>query len=233
MRGNYSADEHTALDVHQSPLGYRPKMGPSPAEDPDLMGSIDISEKGYSTLSGSHWASKSGRIMGLTWTIGSYIGDFIEYILYPMVAFWAGLFQSFSWLGWLLIVVLYAVIWLALRSPRGLRAVSKRGRRVVETWIVLVSILIVLDLFLTYKVVPDVEDKVMVIYCKENMWPPGHITAGLFSSMKHVLGAIAYGERHGAAAVRVEFVDRYYTDAEMASPNYWGYYFDEVLSLSL
>lgn len=45
----------------------------------------------------------------------------------------------------------------------------------------------------------------MVIYVKEHMWPPGVVTAGLFSSMKHVLGALAYGEKHGAAAVRVWF----------------------------
>lgn len=43
----------------------------------------------------------------------------------------------------------------------------------------------------------------MVVYVKEHVWPPGLVTAGLFSSMKNVLGALAYGKKHGAAAVKV------------------------------
>ena len=48
---------------------------------------------------------------------------------------------------------------------------------------------------------------------------------GLFSEFHSVLGALAYGEAHGASSVRVEFRSTLYVDADRG-PNWWTYFFE-------
>ena len=48
---------------------------------------------------------------------------------------------------------------------------------------------------------------------------------GLFSEFHSVLGALAYGQAHGAAAVRVEFRSPLYAEPDR-DPNWWTYYFE-------
>ena len=55
------------------------------------------------------------------------------------------------------------------------------------------------------------------------------IRQGLFSATKHVLGALVFAEKHGAAGVKVNFVDEHYSDAAMDDNNYWGYFYNPVL----
>jgi hypothetical protein len=74
---------------------------------------------------------------------------------------------------------------------------------------------------------PDVRDRTMVVYCrrgfrKKTAWP------GMFSEVTSVLGALAYAESHGAAAVRVDFRSPHYLDADRG-PNWWTYFFDRDL----
>jgi len=156
------------------------------------------------------------------------VGGLIEYVAYPLITIFAALFSTFTWPDWFAFVVVYTGVWIALRYQ-----MSKGRRRLLELCICMVTAAVAVQQFLGYHVIPDVRNKVMVIYPKEHFWPVGLITAGLFSSMKHVLGAIYFGEQHGAAAIRVHFVDRYYTDPAMRKKNYWGYYFDEVRNLSV
>jgi len=94
-----------------------------------------------------------------------------------------------------------------------------------------VVITVSLYAFFNYLIVPDVANKVMVIYCKEAIWPPGLITQGLFSATKHVLGALVFAEKHGAAGVKVNFVDEHYSDAAMDDNNYWGYFYNPTMPM--
>jgi hypothetical protein len=48
---------------------------------------------------------------------------------------------------------------------------------------------------------------------------------GVFSEFHSVLGALAYGETHGATGVRVDFASPLYAEPGR-SPNWWTYYFD-------
>jgi hypothetical protein len=70
---------------------------------------------------------------------------------------------------------------------------------------------------------PDVRGKTMVLYArhglrKKSAW------AGMFSEFHHALGALVYGERHGAAAVRIDFRSALYIDPAHG-PNWWTYFF--------
>jgi hypothetical protein len=70
---------------------------------------------------------------------------------------------------------------------------------------------------------PDVRDKTIVLYARQGLrrktaW------AGMFSEFHHVLGALAYGERCGAAGVRVDFRSALYVDPAHG-PNWWTYFF--------
>jgi hypothetical protein len=79
---------------------------------------------------------------------------------------------------------------------------------------------------------PDVRGKTMVLYSRRT-FPRlsangvGSDFHGLFSEFHSVLGALAYGEAHGAAAVRVEFRSPLYTEPDRG-PNWWTYYFDRA-----
>ena len=50
---------------------------------------------------------------------------------------------------------------------------------------------------------------------------------GLFSEFHSVLGALAYGHAHGAAAVRVEFRSPLYAEPDRG-PNWWTYFFESA-----
>jgi len=70
---------------------------------------------------------------------------------------------------------------------------------------------------------PDVRDRTIVLYCRRGLrrqtaWP------GMFSEFFSVLGALHYGEAHGAAALRVDFRSPHYLDPERG-PNWWSYFF--------
>jgi hypothetical protein len=70
---------------------------------------------------------------------------------------------------------------------------------------------------------PNVRDRTMVLYCRQGLqrhtsWP------GMFSEVFSVLGALHYGEAHGAAALRVDFRSPHYLDPQRG-PNWWTYFF--------
>jgi hypothetical protein len=70
---------------------------------------------------------------------------------------------------------------------------------------------------------PDVRDRTIVLYARQGLrrrsaW------AGMFSEFHHALGALAYGERHGAAGVRIDFRSALYIDPQRG-PNWWTYFF--------
>lgn len=76
---------------------------------------------------------------------------------------------------------------------------------------------------------PNVSGRVMVIYSMhETLFGLTHIQ-GVFSEMFHVLGALEYGQQHGALAIRIEFHNALYADvnpgAGRVSDNYWTYFF--------
>jgi hypothetical protein len=79
---------------------------------------------------------------------------------------------------------------------------------------------------------PDVRGKTMVVYSRRT-WPRptrGGFQSdfhGLFSEFHSVLGALSYGERHGAAGVRVRYSSPLYDDAARG-PNWWTYYFESA-----
>jgi hypothetical protein len=50
---------------------------------------------------------------------------------------------------------------------------------------------------------------------------------GLFSEFHSVLGALAYGQAHGAAGVRVEFRSPLYAEPDRG-PNWWTYFFESA-----
>jgi len=74
---------------------------------------------------------------------------------------------------------------------------------------------------------PNVRDRTMVLYCRQGMrshtsWP------GMFSEFVSALGALSYGEEHGAAALRVDFRSPHYLDPARG-PNWWSYFFERDL----
>jgi len=108
--------------------------------------------------------------------------------------------------------------------------VKHRVKRFVLVVIICLSAIgVVLLLFSKGLLVPDVRNKVMVIYAKEHIWPPGLVTAGIMASIKHVLGALRYAELHGAVAVKVVFIDGHYSDPAMPSLNYFSYFFQQPM----
>src|SRR5919204_3665387 len=71
---------------------------------------------------------------------------------------------------------------------------------------------------------PDVRGKVMVLHARQafpNLWA----WAGMFSEFHSVLGALAYAEARGAAAVRVDFRSPLYLEPARGS-NWWTYFFE-------
>jgi len=73
---------------------------------------------------------------------------------------------------------------------------------------------------------PDVRGKTIVVYARQGLrkktaW------AGMFSEFHAVLGALAYAERHGASAVRVDFRSALYLDPAHG-PNWWTYFFSRA-----
>src|SRR6266508_1258441 len=74
---------------------------------------------------------------------------------------------------------------------------------------------------------PDVTGKTMVLYARQGFRAMS-AWAGLFSEFHSVVGALAYAEAHGAAAVRVDFRSALYVDAERG-PNWWTYFFERDL----
>jgi hypothetical protein len=73
---------------------------------------------------------------------------------------------------------------------------------------------------------PDVRGKTIVLYARQGFrqlsaW------AGMFSEFHSVLGALAYGEVHDAAGVRVDFRSPLYVDRDRG-PNWWTYFFQRA-----
>jgi hypothetical protein len=71
---------------------------------------------------------------------------------------------------------------------------------------------------------PDVRGKTMVLHARRG-FPKRSAWAGLFSEFHSVLGALEYGEAHGAASVRVDFRSPLYLDPQRG-PNWWTYLFE-------
>jgi hypothetical protein len=71
---------------------------------------------------------------------------------------------------------------------------------------------------------PHVRGKVMVLHARQ-AFPKLSAWAGLFSEFHSVLGALAFAEARGAAAVRVDFRSPLYLDTARG-PNWWTYFFD-------
>jgi hypothetical protein len=77
---------------------------------------------------------------------------------------------------------------------------------------------------------PDVRDKIMVLYSRRT-FPKLSSSGvrlefhGLFSEFHSVLGALAYGEAHGAVGLRIAFRSPLYVEADRG-PNWWRYFFD-------
>jgi hypothetical protein len=74
---------------------------------------------------------------------------------------------------------------------------------------------------------PDVRGKTMVVYARQGLRKMS-AWAGMFSEFHSVLGALAYAEARGAAAVRVEFRSDLYVDPAHG-PNWWTYFFERDL----
>jgi hypothetical protein len=70
---------------------------------------------------------------------------------------------------------------------------------------------------------PDVRDKTIVLYARQGLRRKS-AWAGMFSEFHHALGALVYGERHGAAGVRIDFRSAIYLDPPRG-PNWWTYFF--------
>jgi hypothetical protein len=70
---------------------------------------------------------------------------------------------------------------------------------------------------------PDVRGKTLVLYARRGLRRKS-AWAGMFSEFHHALGALVYGEQHGAAGVRIDFRSALYVDAERG-PNWWTYFF--------
>jgi hypothetical protein len=73
---------------------------------------------------------------------------------------------------------------------------------------------------------PDVRDRTVVLYAREGFRRTS-AWAGMFSEFHSVLGALAYGEAHGAAGVRVDFRSPIYVDRDRG-PNWWTYFFERA-----
>src|SRR5258708_8734083 len=74
---------------------------------------------------------------------------------------------------------------------------------------------------------PDVAGKTIVLYARQG-FSRMSAWAGLFSEFHSVVGALAYAEAHGVAAVRVDFRSALYVDPERG-PNWWTYFFERDL----
>jgi len=74
---------------------------------------------------------------------------------------------------------------------------------------------------------PDVAGKTMVLYARQGLRKMSS-WAGMFSEFHSVVGALAYADAQGAAAVRVDFRSAVYVDAERG-PNWWSYFFERDL----
>ena len=70
---------------------------------------------------------------------------------------------------------------------------------------------------------PDVGGKTIVLYARQGLRRTS-AWAGMFSEFHHALGALIYGERHGAAGVRIDFRSTLYVDPAHG-PNWWAYFF--------
>lgn len=70
---------------------------------------------------------------------------------------------------------------------------------------------------------PEVRGKTIVLYARQGLRKKS-AWAGMFSEFHHALGALVYGEQHGAAGVRIDFRSALYVDADHG-PNWWTYFF--------
>eukprot|EP01061_Rhynchopus_euleeides_P041040 TRINITY_DN7102_c0_g2_i1.p2 TRINITY_DN7102_c0_g2~~TRINITY_DN7102_c0_g2_i1.p2 ORF type:complete len:398 (+),score=155.09 TRINITY_DN7102_c0_g2_i1:112-1194(+) len=75
----------------------------------------------------------------------------------------------------------------------------------------------------------NVESKTMVVYSMTDLEMVDLRQQGMFQEFFHVLGAIKWGRKHGASAVRVFLDNRMYSNK--SGDNYWGYFFDDVIPL--
>jgi hypothetical protein len=87
------------------------------------------------------------------------------------------------------------------------------------------------DVLLSWLPVPDVKGATMVVHSRRTFpaMSRGGLRSdyhGLFSEFQSVLGALAFADAGGAAAVRVEFESPLYVDRDRG-PNWWTYYFVE------
>eukprot|EP01059_Diplonema_ambulator_P019669 TRINITY_DN3329_c0_g3_i1.p1 TRINITY_DN3329_c0_g3~~TRINITY_DN3329_c0_g3_i1.p1 ORF type:complete len:377 (+),score=77.42 TRINITY_DN3329_c0_g3_i1:104-1234(+) len=75
----------------------------------------------------------------------------------------------------------------------------------------------------------SVNGKMMVVYAMKDVPLLGLLAQGMFADFFHVLGALKYGERKGAAGVRVQFETEIYVNK--TGDNYWGYFFEPTMMI--
>lgn len=77
---------------------------------------------------------------------------------------------------------------------------------------------------------PDVKDKVMVVQAGYSNY--FRSPQGMFADTHHILGAIIYGLKRNAAAIRVDFSNsRFYHDKRYGN-DWWSYYFNSTIELN-
>eukprot|EP01064_Diplonema_japonicum_P021817 TRINITY_DN3138_c0_g5_i2.p1 TRINITY_DN3138_c0_g5~~TRINITY_DN3138_c0_g5_i2.p1 ORF type:complete len:352 (+),score=61.83 TRINITY_DN3138_c0_g5_i2:104-1057(+) len=72
-----------------------------------------------------------------------------------------------------------------------------------------------------------VHGKTMVVYAMKDVPLLNLLAQGMFADFFHVLGALKYGEKWGAAGVRVFFDTDIYVNK--TGDNYWNYFFEDTM----
>eukprot|EP01061_Rhynchopus_euleeides_P041037 TRINITY_DN7102_c0_g1_i4.p1 TRINITY_DN7102_c0_g1~~TRINITY_DN7102_c0_g1_i4.p1 ORF type:complete len:428 (+),score=120.53 TRINITY_DN7102_c0_g1_i4:62-1345(+) len=76
----------------------------------------------------------------------------------------------------------------------------------------------------------NVDHKTMVVYSMTDLEMVDLRQQGMFQEFFHVMGAIKWGQAHGASAVRVFLDNRMYSNR--SGDSYWGYFFEDVIPLT-
>jgi len=150
-----------------------------------------------------------------------------ELIGWPIFAVAMAILWTFTYIGSIMLIgTLMGALWAVRRS-----SLRPKHRFPLLLGLAAAGTFFTISAFQHYAIEPNVRGKVMVIYCKEHIFPlgAGLITQGLFSALKHVMGALHYAEANGAAGVRVNFIDKHYSDPEQDTDNYYSYFFEETM----
>eukprot|EP01063_Lacrimia_lanifica_P037361 TRINITY_DN7642_c0_g2_i1.p2 TRINITY_DN7642_c0_g2~~TRINITY_DN7642_c0_g2_i1.p2 ORF type:complete len:394 (+),score=144.69 TRINITY_DN7642_c0_g2_i1:44-1225(+) len=75
----------------------------------------------------------------------------------------------------------------------------------------------------------SVTNKRMVVYTMKDYPRLGLYTQGMMQDFFHVVGALKYGEAHGAAGVRVDFQTPMYSNR--SGESYWEYFFEPTMDI--